>query len=644
MSDNDLFGYAGKILRINLYDNRITTEPTLKYAKEWMGSSGIAIKILYDEVKSWVTPYDPANKIIFGIGALIGTSAPGANKICISTLGPVTGGWASSCCDSHLGGQLKFAGYDLVIVEGRARKPVYIWINDDQVEIRDATQIWGKTTGETLDILRKENNDPNLHTLSIGPAGENLNKGACVIQDKSRAAGRGGIGAVLGSKNLKAITAKGTGAIKISEPEKFMNLAAKIRKRMKKGHTFNGMQTYGTLSGLQMKMEKCQIQWKNFQECVLPDDLVEVLDPRKVVEKYQVSRKNYPGCAIGCSRNLFISHGPYAGLQAECNQWEVYATLQARLAIQDPTFMVKANSLCDQLGLDVDATGAAIGWAMECYQRKIIDKNDADGLELKWGDAGVALELMRKIAYRDGFFGNLLAEGCSRASDILGRNSSYYAIHVKGMALYETCRAALGWCLGAITSTRGGGHTTGAIVAEMWPDSEIEKGRKIFGVSNPTRPLEYDGKAKMVTFSEVLHRADNCCGTCHFNTVYWDPDFMKLQELAELYTFATGWKTTVDDLKRITKKQLNLEKALNLIHTNFDRKDDMPDERELNEPIPGGKLKGWKFDKEKLNKMLDEYYKLHGWDKETSFPTEKTLLDLGLENVIKDLKKIGKLR
>lgn len=305
--------------------------------------------------------------------------------------------------------------------------------------------------------------------------------------------------------------------------------------------------------------------------------------------------------------------------------------------------MLKANALCNQLGLDVDAAGGAIGWAMECCQRGIIDENDTDGLKLNWGDAGVALELIRKIAYREGF-GNILAEGCARAADIIGRGSDYYAMHIKGQDLYEPCRGALGWSLGTTTSTRGGGHTTGAVVCETVPGLNVEKAKAIYGVDNPDKPLEYEGKAKMTLYMEVLHRINNCLGVCHINTTWWDVEYMDLPQLAELYSLATGWETSVEDFKRMAMRQLNLEKAFNLRHTNFGRKDDMPTPRDLNEPIPFGTLAGWKMDEEKYGKMLDEYYELHGWDKETSYPTRNTLVELGLEHVVRGLEKIGKLR
>ena len=642
--ENNIYGYAGKILRINLSNGEIHTEPTRTYAREWLGSSGIAIKILYDELRSWVTPYDPENRLIISAGPLVGTTAPGANKMNISTLGPMTGGWASSCSDTYFGGQLKRAGFDSIVFQGRAQRPVYVWIDEDRVEIRDASHLWGKTTWETLEKIREDLNDGSLHVLSIGPGGENLVRGACVIQDKGRAFGRGGIGAVMGAKNLKAVVARGTSAIRVADRDRFMGSAARGRRMFKGLMTSENFHKFGTLGIMQGKQEVCGIAYKNFQDTHLPDEMADAIDPKHTIEKYQVAKQSYPGCAFGgCSRIMHITEGPYAGLVTESNQWEVVSTIQGRLAIEEPTFMFMANSLCNKYGLDVDAAGAPIGWAMECYERGIIDKKDTDGLALHWGDADVALELISKIAYREGF-GNILAEGCARAADIIGRDSAYYAIHIKGLDLYEPCRGAMAWCLGATTSTRGGGHTTGGPVIETMGNLDVEKAKEVYGIDNPHIAEDYDGKAKMVTFGESLQRANNCLGVCHWNTAYFDPNLPSLPELAELYSAATGWETSVEDLIHLTMRQVNLEKALNLRFTDFDRKDDMPAKRDLEEPIKTGKLAGWKMDEAKYNKMLDEYYDLHGWDRETSFPRRQTLVDLDLEYVADDLEKIGKLR
>jgi aldehyde:ferredoxin oxidoreductase len=581
--NNKVYAYAGEILRVNLTTGKIWTEPTLKYAKDWLGSSGIAIKILYDELRSWVTPYEPANKLIFGAGALLGTPAPAANKGNFSTLGPMIGGWASGCSDTYLGAELKYAGYDSIVIEGKAHSPVYLWINDGCVEIRDASDLWGKTTWETLDMVRKDLSDPGLHAASIGPAGENLVRGACVIQDKGRGFGRCGTGAVMGSKNLKTIVAKGTGAIKVAEPKRFMEAVTRAREIFKGLNTTQRMRNYGTLMLQQRKQDICGHNYKNFQDLRLPDEMAEVVDPIKTIEKYMVSHQSFPGCPIGCGRKLYITEGPYAGLITESPQWEVSAALQGRLAI----------------------------------------------------------ELMRKISYREGF-GNILAEGNARAADIIGRKSSYYAHNIKGQDLYETCRGHLSWLLGVTTSTRGGGHTTGAVEATpSW--TNVERAKSVFGVDNPDKALEYEGKAKQITYTEMLHRVNNCLGICHFATVWIDAESIDLPQIAEIYSAATGWETSVEDLKRLATRMLNLEKAFNLRFTNFDRKDDMPVPRDISEPIPSGNLAGWKLDINKYNEMLDEYYDLHGWDRKTSFPTRKTLVDLGLEGVANDLEKIGKL-
>ncbi len=339
-----LYAYAGRILRINLSNGEVKKEPTLRYAREWLGSTGIAIKILYDELKSWVTPYDPANKIVFGTGALMGTPAPGACKMSASTLGPRTGGWASGCCDSYVGGELKCAGYDMIVIEGKAHWPVYIWIQDDLVEIREASHLWGKTTWETLDTIRKDLQDPSLHVLSIGPAGENIVRGACIIQDKARAFGRCGTGAVMGSKNLKAIVAKGTRAVKVAERESFMEVVRKVREMFKTARNLENMRKYGTLQLLEKK-QATGVNYKNFQETWFPEAMAERIDPKKSIDKYMVARQNFPGCVIGCGRHLHITEGPYAGLVTEANQWEVVPTLQGRFGIQEPTFMYQGERI-----------------------------------------------------------------------------------------------------------------------------------------------------------------------------------------------------------------------------------------------------------------------------------------------------------
>jgi aldehyde:ferredoxin oxidoreductase len=645
MSENEKnYAFAGKILRINLSNGEIYTEPTEKYAVGWLGGPGIAIKILYDELQEWVRPFDPANKVIFGTGVLQGTVAPGACKMTVNTLSPVTGGWGTSASDSYVGGQIKFSGYDLVVVSGKARRPVYIWIKDDHVELRDATHLWGKTTGETLDMIREELGDSTLHTASIGPAGENLVRGGCVIQDRGRGFGRCGTGAVMGSKNLKALVAKGSGRIRIADQERFMRVVRELRSRVPKARVTPGLQKVGTLGILMPKQDCCGIMYKNAQEVKLPDEMAEAIQPVKTIEKYKIGRKSFPGCPIGCGQVVHFHDGKFKGLTTEINQWEVIGTLQGRLAVWEPQFMFAINHYCNQQGVDVDFVGGTLGWAYECSQRGILTEKDTDGDKLEWGNVDQIMNWARKISYREGF-GDLLAEGCRKAAETVGRGSGYYCLHIKGQELYEPCRGSMAWALGTTTSTRGGGHTTGAPVLETVGGLDPEKMQRVYHIEpGDENPLGYKGKPKMVRIVESIQRAANCLGVCHFNTAWFDLDFMSLPEMAELVSAATGWHVTEEDLFRITQKQLNLEKAFNIRHAGFGRKDDMPTPRDLNEPIPTGKLAGWKIDIEKWNRMLDEYYEIHGWDWKTGNPRRETLEELGIGYVADDLERIEKLR
>jgi aldehyde:ferredoxin oxidoreductase len=635
-------GYAGNILRVDLSSEDVSCEPTMKYAKEWLGGSGIGQWILYNEVKPWVTPYAPANKLIVGAGPLLGTPGPAASRLSGDSINALTNGVGSSNCDSHFGPGLKFAGYDQIILEGRARKPVYIWITDDHVQIRDATNLWGRTTWETLEAIRHELGDDDVHVLSIGPAGENLVRGACIIQDTGRAMGRCGLGGVMGSKNLKAVAVRGSGGIRLADAERFMRAVDKARDAFDKAPIVTAIRKFGVPVITTNKQAVGGIPYKNFQYLTLPEDLYKSLDNERLNANYRIRNVSFMGCPYGCGRYFFVNDGQYAGLRSEGFQFEQVADFGGKLAVHDPTFIIKLNAYCNQMGMDVDLVAGAIAWAMECYQRGILKPSDADGLKLEWGDAGVILELARKMAYREGF-GATLAEGNARAATILGRNSSYYALNLKGQDLYEVIRGCVGWGLGACTSTRGGGHTTGAPASENFPKVDEELLQKVYGVATANKPLEYEGKAKLVHYMERLHRVNNSFGVCHLATTWHDASFPGFPELAEMYSAATGLEMTEDDLIRATSRMLNVEKAFNLLRTDLDRKDDYPPARCMEEPIPTGKNAGWKIEKKAWDNLLDEYYEMNNWDKKTSFPTRKCLEDLGLKSIADDLEKIGKL-
>ena len=645
MKIEPIYAYAGEILRVDLTTGRISSEPTIKYAREWLGGSGVGQWILYNELLPWITPYAPANRLIIGTGPLNGTLAPGACRTTADSKNGLTLGVGSSNSCGHFAPELKFAGYDHIIFQGKARNPVYLWIHDNHVEIRDAFHLWGKTTWETDEIIKRELGDDNIQIISIGPAGENIVRGACIIQNKGRAFGRCGLGGVMGSKNLKAVAVRGAGAVEVADPVRFMRVVDKAREACDQSEGSQTRRRYGTPIGLKRRQAADSIPFKNFQYLELPAEYIEKLSIENVNEKYRVRNLASLSCPIGCSRYFWIDRGPYAGLGTEGFEFEALADFAGKLGVDDPTFVIKMNAYCNQLGLDVDNPAGSIAWAMECYQRGILTQSDTDGLKLEWGDAGVILELTRKIAYREGF-GNILAEGCAHAAELVGRESEYYAMHLKGQDLYEPLRFNIGWALGACVSTRGGGHTTGSpstTLEKALMESDPGKVKETLGISKFSALSSYEGKAELVRYVEKLHRINNSLGICHFNTINSDMSLLGFPQIAELYSAATGWETTEDDLKRAATRMLNVEKAFNLLHTNLGRKDDYPPRRCLEEPLPTGSAKGFKLDKEKWDSLLDEYYEIHEWDKKTGFPTRKCLEDLDLKGVADDLERAGKL-
>lgn len=640
----EIYAYTGKILRVDLSSRQISTEPTIKYAREWLGGRGIGQRILYSELQPWITPFEPANRLIVETGPLCGTLAPGATRHSIASKNVFSHGVGTANSGGHFASELKFAGYDFIVFTGKASTPVYLWIDDDKVEVKDARGAWGKTTWDTDEFIKKEIGDENIQIMCIGPAGENLVKGACIITNRNRAAGRCGLGAVMGSKNLKAVAVRGTGSVEVAHPDRFMEAVNYSWEKLAKSRLAQTNAKYGTQTVFPGKNEMGSMPYKNFQDAHMPPESLQRVSPDVFLKGYIEKSMGYSACPIPCSHFYRVNQGPYAGLATEGIQAETLQDFAGKLAIDYAPAIVKAHALCNQLGLDLDNGSGPISWAFECYQRGIITQKDTDGLKLEWGDYGVVFELINKMARREGF-GNILAEGCKHASEIIGRNSSYYAIHMKGQDLYEEVRLPIGWGLGVCVATRGGGHTTGstAIEASAARSPELaEISKKIFGINNVAVDA-YEDKPKLIQFTERFQEIMNSLGLCMHTGIWSSPTGMTFGELAELYSAATGWETTVDDLVRIADRILNLEKAFNGLHTTLRREDDYPPERCLKEPIKSGPYKGFALSKEKYDQMLDEYYRLHGWDPKTGLQTRRCLAALDLTDVAEDLRRAHKL-
>jgi aldehyde:ferredoxin oxidoreductase len=637
------FSFGGEILRVDLSSAEIWTEPTVRYASKFLGGRGVDEWILYHEVKPRMSPFDPSNRLIFGTGTLVGTLAPCATRHTIEAKSPVTGGIGSGNSCGFFSPELKFAGYDHIVFQGKSRRPVYLWISDQQVEIRDASHIWGKTTWETDDLIKEEIGDKHFQIACIGPAGENLVNSACIIANRGRAVGRCGLGAIMGSKNLKAVAVRGSGSIEVAHPNRFMEEVDNALEKLRLSARANALRTFGTYARAVGLNEASLSPVRNFQTDFWDPYKVEKTLPDLYKRDYEVRRQGYLACPLYCSHLYRIENGPYAGLVCEGFEFNDVWNFLNRLDINYPPAVIKLHSLCNEYGLDQDSSSCTIAWAFDCYQRGIITENDTDGLKLEWGDHAVAVELLRKMAYREGF-GDILAEGSSRGSELVGKGSENYTVCLKGQDSMEPMRAAKGWALGCCVSPRGGAHTRGANLIELSHDSiPTEVAQKLWGISKVEGPLSYEGKAKLVVYYERLQAILDSLGVCMFTSTWWSPDLLGPQEYARLYSAATGHEISGDELMTVAERIHNIEKAFNTLHAGFGRKDDYPPTKFLEEPISSGPLQGERLHADKWGQMLDEYYELHGWDKQTGWQTKCSLENLQLGEIADELKAAGKL-
>jgi aldehyde:ferredoxin oxidoreductase len=634
------YGYAGKILRVDLTTSTVSTEPTRKYVRKFLGAKGINQWILTQALRPWVSSFEPANLICFGAGPMVGTIVPGAARMNVDSKNAFTGGIGSGSCGGWFAAELKFAGYDHIIVQGKAREPVYLWIEDDKISLRSATELWGRRTSETAKMIREDLGQDEIQVLCIGPAGENMARPACIVVSGSRIVGRCGLGAVMGSKNLKAIAVKGNGSIGVQKAEEFMEMVLKVSLRLRGLEGAKGRREYGTLVASPLYNELSALSYKNYQDDYIPEESFRKISHEVFQRMYGIDRYSCMACPTPCGHVYFIGEGPFSGtrcLKAEANSvWN----FGGKLAIDDAAAILKAQEECCQLGLDIDNASGVIAWAMSCFQDGIISKEETDGLELNWGDYRVVLELLNRIAHRQGF-GNILAEGSLRASRVVERGSERYAFHMKGQDLIEAIRSMKGWALGIVVSARGGAHTRGALATESRRYSS-EISQKFFDIKTAGDARAYEGKAKVVGYFESIHSLLDSLGICFFTANWTTPEGIAVEELAEFYTLITGFRMSADELMKTGERIHNVEKMFNVYHAGFTRDDDYPPIRLIEEPIRSGPLKGEWLKREDWDKMLNEYYTLHGWDPLTSWPKKEKLIELNLNECIGRLDQARK--
>ncbi|MBW2150218.1 MAG: aldehyde ferredoxin oxidoreductase family protein [Deltaproteobacteria bacterium] len=627
----------GKILKINLSTGEIRTEPADVYTSRFLGGRGLNHWLLLKEMKADTSPFDPESIISFAAGTLSGTQAPANSRLNVAGKSPLTGGIGSGSAGGFFAPELRFAGYEAVVITGKAAKPSYIWIKDDHIALRDASFLWGKNTWETEAGIRRELKDAGIQTATIGPAGENLVNLSCIVASPARVVGRCGLGAVMGSKNLKAISVKGSGQVAVYDERAFSRVAEEILGKINRSPVLERTRQYGTI-----KASVPTRAVRNYQ-----DEFVAAEQARKLhheLFKKVYEREKYPccfNCPINCGRMYVVPSGIYTGTRARKLEANAISDFGPRLGIYEPASIVNLQALCDQYGLDMDNTAGVIAWAMECYERGLLSRSDTDGLDLTWGNHRAVAGLVKKIAYREGI-GDLLSKGCKVASGIVGRQSERFCIHVKGQELMEAIRRPKAWALGVVVSERGGSHTRGAPLSDLKGIS-AEMGNKLWGVPEASDPSVYDGKAKIVLYYEQFHSVLDSLGICFLASNWADPSLPGPEDYTRLLHAALGSGDLPENIMEIGERIHTLGKVFNMIHAGFSRKDDYPPARLMQEPIKSGPFKGERLKKEDWDKMLDEYYTIHNWDKETGWCTKESLDLLNLPEVEDMLNRAGKL-
>jgi aldehyde:ferredoxin oxidoreductase len=619
-------GYTGKVLRINLTDQTAKEEElALEMAKDFIGGAGFGIKYLFDEVPAGTDPLGPGNKLIFAPGPFSGTSIPCASRMAVTAKSPLTGAVGMAQTGGYFPVELKYAGYDALIVEGKAEKPTYVWIKNGDVKFRSAKRVWGMRTTDTQQIIKNELNDQNVRIACIGPAGENLCKIACILNEL-RAAGRKGLGAVMGSKNLKAIAVRGTGEVAVADKEKLKTARAEFAKAMKESPVlYPEFSKHGTPMVVDHACAIGIFPTKNFSATgeYAPADRIGV----EVQMTRDTGSEHCYGCPVGCSQLKLAKTGPYAGILAEGPEYETFFSFGGETGVENIDAIIAADRLADELGLDTISAGVTIGFAMELYEKGILSDKETGGLQLNFGNDEAMLTLLRLMAYREGF-GDILADGTKAAAKRIGKGSEKYAIHVKGLELpaYDV-RGAKAHGLSLATAYTGADHNRGYAFQE------------IFGIPVPYEVDRFavEGKGKLTKWNQDVRVATCDCPTmCAFLLDMAVPA-IATGNTAKLIEAVTGQAFTAEEVEKAGERINNLAKAFN-VREGFKREDDTLPERLMTEPLKAGASKGQVISKEDLKKMLDEYYTARGWDISAGVPTREKLTELGLEYVADELR------
>jgi len=594
---------------VNLTDRTVDfIEPPEEVLRSFIGGRGLNMHYLYKFLKPQCDPLSPDNVLILGNGILTGTMSPNSGRHNVTCKSPESGIIGDANIGGFLGPEMRFAGVDRLIILGKADRPVYLYVNDGKVEIRDASKYWGLTCSETEARLRYDLGS-DVEVEMIGPAGENLVRYACTRYGPKNAAGRCGSGAVWGSKNLKAVVARGNQGLPLADPEGMLKKFNELKDYLKSSKVTQVLGRVGTPLLYDVSNYLGAIRTHNSQQTVFFDTL-----NAEEVHKYVNKMVGCYGCVVHCRhRNSVGGEGP---------EYTTEVLLGSNIGVADTRDMIELNNISNELGLDVSSLGTYLAWAIELYEKGYITDKDT-GVPLRFGDFETMKKLIYDITYRKGF-GDTLAEG-SLLVDKYGKETADFLIAIKGLPQSDPhdVRYIKAFALGIATSSRGADHLRSRPTLEIL-DLPAELTRKVFGQPIDPNPTSYNTKAVVVTVTETILAVADCMGICKFITHCWNsPRNLNYDHFSQLTELATGLKFSKEDLIGVGRRVTDQERLINYQEKGIDRKDDTLPARYFDEPMPSARAKGSHIDREKFAGMLDEYYELHGWDKNGMLPQSR---------------------
>ena len=621
------FGYVGRVLIVDLSSEPASVEvvPLEEgLARDYIGGRGMNMRRLWEMVPPDMPPESSDNPVILGVGPLTGTLFPGASRFNVSGLSPHTSVLGDSNAGGFFGAELKYAGVDQVIITGKSPRPIYLFIRDGKCQIRDASHLWGRDIPETDRLIKEELGDTRIQVAAVGPAAEHGVTMAGIYANRVRAAARTGMGALLASKNVKAVAVRGKMPVAVRDPEGFATLLRELEQDIYSHGDYQSRGWLGTTRLVSALNAYGALATRHYTTGRF--EAAQAVSGEALAKKHKTKSKACQSCPIPCSRYFRIQEGEWKGLESEGPEFEGLAGFTSRVGNPDLETGLYAIDLCNRYGMDVIGVSECISFAMECFEKGILTSEDLDGLDMRWGSASGTIGMIRKIAFREGV-GDLFARGVRAAAERIGRGSQELAMHVKGLEFFQADpRGLKGYALGLAVSSRGGDHLRSEPSFEFTGDEE--EGLRRFGARGAARRLSYEGKGRLVKHFEELCALADSLDACK-NTIV-NMEVLPFDRAAAVLRAATGLDFDEGSVQRACERIVNLERSF-IVLRGIRRKDDTLPRRFVEEPLPAGSGPSTGSVVE-LDQMLDQYYEARGWDLETGIPLEATLKRLGLED------------